>query len=87
MNNNPFLDNIQKKTGVNMGELLKLVGSIQGANFKDEATVRQIIQQVGKIANKPVRKEMEDQLVNTIINQSEQINFNTIAQMLDKKNK
>ncbi|RXI98203.1 sporulation protein [Anaerobacillus alkaliphilus] len=85
MSNNPLFDNIQKKTGVNMGEVLKLVNSIQNANFKDEATVRQIIKQVGQIANKPVNKETEDRLVNTIINNTEQVNFNTIAKMLDKK--
>ncbi|UTW69104.1 stage VI sporulation protein F [Anaerobacillus sp. HL2] len=37
-----------------------------------------------KIANKPVKKEMEDQIVNTVINNSEQVNMNTIAKMLDK---
>lgn len=83
--NQSFFQNIEKKTGVNMGELLKLVNSVQNANFKDEATVRELIRQVGKIANKPVRKETEDQLVNTIINQTEQVNLNTIAKMLDKK--
>lgn len=82
---NPFFENIEKKTGVNMGEVLKLANSIQNANLKDEATVRGLIQQVGKIANKPIKKETEDQLVNTIINNSEQVNFNTIAKMLDKK--
>ncbi|MFN7251055.1 MAG: stage VI sporulation protein F [Anaerobacillus sp.] len=82
---NPLFDNIEKKTGVNMSDVLKLVNSVQNANFKDEATVRQLIRQVGSIANKPVKKETEDQLVNTIINQSDQVNFNTIAKMLDKK--
>ncbi|MCT8140360.1 stage VI sporulation protein F [Anaerobacillus sp. CMMVII] len=85
--NNPFFENIEKKTGVNMGEVLKLVNSIQNSNLKDEATVRNLIRQVGKIANKPVKKETEDQLVNTIINQTEQVNFNTIAKMLDKNKK
>jgi ABC-type tungstate transport system permease subunit len=83
--NNPFFQNIEKKTGVNMGEVLKLANSIQNANLKDEATVRGIIKQVAKIANKSVKKETEDQLVNTIINQTDQVNFNTIAKMLDKK--
>lgn len=85
--NNSFFQNIEKKTGVNMGEVLKLANSVQNANFKDEATVRGLIQQVAKIANKPVKKETEDQLVNAIINKTEQVNVNTIAQMLDKNNK
>lgn len=81
---NPLFDNIEKKTGVNMGELLKVANSVANANLKDEATVRNLVQQVAKVANRPVKKEMEDQIVNTIINNSEQVNMNTIAKMLDK---
>jgi hypothetical protein len=84
---NPLFQNIEKKTGVKIGDVLKLASSIQNANFKDEATVREIIKEVAQLANKPVKKETEDQLVNTIINNSEQVNFNNIASMLDKNKK
>jgi len=80
-----LFQNIEKKTGVNIGNVFKLANSFQNSNFKDETTVRNLIQQVAKLANKPVNKETEDQLVNVIIKNPDQVNANTIAKMLDKK--
>lgn len=84
-NNNPLFQNVEKKTGVKMDELFKLANSIQSANLQDEATVRSLVQQVAKIANKSVSKETEDKIVDTLINNSNQVNFNTISDMLNNK--
>ena len=86
MNNN-FFKNLEKKTGVNMNEVLELANSLQNANFKDEATVRSVIKRVSKIANKPVNKEMEDKIVQSIINDGKQLDFGTISNMLNKGKK
>ena len=53
---NQFFKNVEKKTGVNMKDILDLANSLQNANFKDEKTVRHVIQRVSKIANKPCFK-------------------------------
>ena len=82
---NGFFKNIEKKTGVNMKEIFELANSLQNANFKDEKTVRHVIQRVSKIANKPVSREVEDQLVKTIIKDGKSLDFNTIAQMMNNK--
>ncbi|MEH7117378.1 stage VI sporulation protein F [Neobacillus vireti] len=82
---NGFFKNIEKKTGVNMKDIFDLANSLQNANFKDEKTVRGVIRRVSQIANKPVSKEMEDQIVKSIINDGKQLDFNTIAQMMNKK--
>ncbi len=82
---NGFFKNMEKKTGVNMKEIMELANSLQNANFKDEKTVRSVIQRVSKIANKPVPKEMEDQLVKSIIKDGKSLDFNTIANMMNKK--
>ncbi|MCC3355676.1 stage VI sporulation protein F [Bacillus sp. REN16] len=84
MDNN-FFNNIGKKTGVDMQEVFKLANSLQNANFKDEATVRNVIRKVSKIANKPVSKQMEDKIVNSIVNGKEKMDFNTISKMINKK--
>ncbi|MBW3114165.1 MULTISPECIES: stage VI sporulation protein F [Bacillaceae] len=86
MNNN-FFKNLEKKTGVNMNEVLELANSLQNANFKDEATVRSVIKRVSKIANKPVNKEMEDKIVQSIVNDGKQLDFSTISNMLNKGKK
>ncbi|MCA0983171.1 stage VI sporulation protein F [Halobacillus yeomjeoni] len=59
--------NLEKKTGVKMEEVMKLAQSLNGANFKDEKTVRNVIKKVSKLANKPVSKEKEEMLVKAII--------------------
>lgn len=83
---NGFFKNIEKKTGVNMKDIFELANSLQNANFKDEKTVRNVIRRVSQIANKPVSKEMEDNLVKSIINDGKQLDFNTIAKMMGNKN-
>ena len=82
---NGFFKNMEKKTGVNMKDIMDLANSLQNANFKDEKTVRSVIMKVSQIANKPVPKEMEDQLVNSIIKDGKSLDFNTIANMMNKK--
>lgn len=82
---NPFFKNVESKTGVNMNDIMQLANSLQNANFKDEKTVRQIIQKVARIANKPVSKEMEDKMVKTITKDGGSLDMNTISQMMNKQ--
>lgn len=82
---NGFFKNIEKKTGVNMKDIFDLANSLQNANFKDEKTVRNVIRRVSQIANKPVNKDMEDKIVQSIVNDGKQLDFNTIANMMNKK--
>lgn len=84
MDNN-FFKNIEKKTGVNMNEVFELANSLQNANFQDEKTVRQVIQRVSQIANKRVSRETEDKIVQSIIKDGKKLDFNSIANMLNKK--
>ncbi|MBB6285180.1 MULTISPECIES: stage VI sporulation protein F [Geobacillus] len=80
-----FFKNIEKKTGVNMKDIFELANSLQNANFNDEKTVRQVVKRVAQIANRKVPKELEDQIVKTIVQSGKQIDFNTIANMLNNK--
>ncbi|MCM3767492.1 stage VI sporulation protein F [Neobacillus niacini] len=82
---NGFFKNIEKKTGVNMQDIFDLANSLQHANFQDEKTVRGVIRKVSQLANKPVSKDLEDQIVNTIIKDGKRLDFNTISNMMNKK--
>jgi hypothetical protein len=84
MDNN-FFKNIEKKTGVNMKDIFDLANSLQNANFKDEKTVRNVIQRVSEIAKKPVSKDLEDQIVKSIINDGKSLDINTISKMINNK--
>ncbi len=82
---NGFFKNIEQKTGVNMKDVFDLANSLQNANFRDEKTVRSVIKRVSKLANKPVSRELEDQIVKTIIKDGSKLDFNTISNMMNKK--
>jgi hypothetical protein len=84
MDNN-FFKNIEKKTGVNMKDVFELANSLQNANFKDEKTVRGVIRRVSQLANKPVNKEMEDKIVESIVKDGKQLDFSQISKMINKK--
>ncbi|MDP4084413.1 MAG: stage VI sporulation protein F [Bacillota bacterium] len=84
---NSFFKNIEKKTGVNMKDIFDLANSLQNANFKDEKTVRSVIKRVSQIANKPVSKEVEDKIVQSIISDGNKLDFNTIAKMMNNPKK
>lgn len=77
--------NIEKKTGVNMNDVFKIADSVKNANLKDEKTVRNLVKQVAQAANKPVSKQKEDKIVEAIVNNSSNLDFSTIAKMLDNK--
>lgn len=68
-----------------MKDVFELANSLQNANFKDEKTVRNVIRRVSQIANKPVSKEMEEQIIKSIVNDGKQLDFNTISKMMNKK--
>lgn len=84
-NNRGMFDDIEKKTGVNMGEIMQLVQSLQKEDLKDEKTARRVIQQVGAIANKPVSKEKEDKLVQAIQQNNVPTDLSFISQILNNK--
>ncbi|MCU9593804.1 stage VI sporulation protein F [Caldibacillus thermolactis] len=80
-----FFKGLEKKTGVNMNDIFQLANSLQYANLQDEKTVREVVQQVARIAGRNVPKELEDKIVDTIIHDGKKLDFNTIANMMNKK--
>lgn len=84
-NDPSFMDQLQKKTSVRPDELMKLANSVSQANLQDEKTVRQLISQVSKLANTPVSKEKEDQIVQAIVKNNMPTDFASLAKMFNKK--
>ncbi|MDG5473661.1 stage VI sporulation protein F [Jeotgalibacillus sp. ET6] len=80
-----MFDRIEKKTGVKMDDILKLAKSLKDADFKDEKTVRSIISKVSSMAKKPVTKEKEDMLVQTILSGKVPKDLTQLGEMLKKK--
>lgn len=67
-----FKDNlfkrIENKTNVNKETIISLAEKIKKNNFKDENTIREVIQDLSNITGKQISKEKEDKIVSTIIN-------------------
>ncbi|WP_026691298.1 stage VI sporulation protein F [Alteribacter aurantiacus] len=83
---NKFFGGFEKKTGVGMGEVLKLAQSVQSANLKDEQVVRDLIQRIAKVAKRDVPKAKEDQLVQAIMSGNVPKDLGAIQKMMkDKK--
>ncbi|WP_246879849.1 stage VI sporulation protein F [Bacillus suaedae] len=80
-----MFNGIEKKTGVKFEDILKLTDSVKGVNFQDEQSVRQLIDKVAKLANKPVSPEMSNSIVDMLVNKKQKIDEKTISQLLNNK--
>ena len=63
-----FFDRIEKKTNVLKDTILKLADKLQQGNLKDEGTLREVIQELGKMTGKDINKDKEDKIINAVVN-------------------
>lgn len=78
-----IFDHLKKKANIDAEEVFQVANSVQNADFSDEKTVRQLIRQLSKVANKPVSKKKEDQMVEAVINQNMPLDMNTLGKFLN----
>ena len=67
MGKEDIFERIEKKTKVNKDTIIKLARELEKGNFKDENTLRNIINEISTITGKEVSKEKEDKIVNMVI--------------------
>ncbi|MEK4228511.1 stage VI sporulation protein F [Solibacillus sp. FSL H8-0538] len=79
---NSFFKKVERKTGVEFNEIMALANAIQYANFKDEKQVRKIVRRVSKLANKPITKQLEDQIVQSILQDGSSLDLNKIEKLM-----
>ena len=63
-----FFNKIEKKTNVGKDKILELATKLQQNDLKNEATLREIIQELGEMTGKEVSKEKEDKIVSAVVN-------------------
>lgn len=63
-----FFDKVEKKTNVGKDTILGLAEKLQKSDMKNENTLREIIQELGKMTGKDVSKEKQDKIINAVIN-------------------
>lgn len=62
-----FFKKIEKKTNVNKDTILSLANKLQQGNMKDEATLKEVIQDISRITGREVSKEKEQKIINTVL--------------------
>lgn len=62
-----FFKKIEKKTNVNKETILSLANKLQQGNMKDEATLKEVIQDISKITGREVSKEKEQKIIDTVL--------------------
>lgn len=63
-----FFNKIEKKTKVGKDTILSLANKLQQANLKDEGTLREVIQELGKMTGKDITKDKEDKIISAVVN-------------------
>ncbi len=63
-----LFDKIQQNANINPEEVFKVAESVKNADFSDERTVRNLVRHLAKMANKPLSKEKENRIVQSIVN-------------------
>lgn len=63
-----FFNKIEKKTNVGKDTILSLAKKLQNSNLKDEATLREVIRELGKMTGREVSKEKEEKIINAVVN-------------------
>lgn len=77
-----FFKRVEKKTGVDFDEIMTLANALSHADFSDERQVRKIVKKVSRLANKPITKELEDKIVNSILQDGQSLDFSKIERMM-----
>ena len=63
-----LFNKIEKKTNINKETILNLAKKLQNNNMKDEASLREVIQDISNLTGKEVSKEKEDKIIQAIMN-------------------
>ncbi|MGE7672242.1 stage VI sporulation protein F [Lysinibacillus sp. NPDC094403] len=80
--NRGFFNSIEQKTGVSMDEIFALANEIQHADFTNEKQVRKIVRRVSKMSKRQITQELEDQLVQSIIQDGSSLDLDKITKMM-----
>lgn len=63
-----FFSKVEKKTKVGKDTILNLAAKLQKSDMKNENTLREIIQELGKMTGKEVPKDKENKIVEAVVN-------------------
>ncbi|ATP39141.1 sporulation protein [Solibacillus sp. R5-41] len=77
-----FFKKVENKTGMGIDEIMNLANALTHANFSDEKQVRKIVKKVSQIANKPITKDLEEKIVQSILKDGHSLDFSKIEKLM-----
>lgn len=63
-----FFNKVEKKTKVGKETILNLAAKLQQSDLKNEATLREVIRELGKMTGREVSKEKEEKIISAVVN-------------------
>nr|WP_245301536.1 stage VI sporulation protein F [Virgibacillus natechei] len=79
-----MFDKIQQNANINPNDVYKVADSVKNADFSDEKTVRRLVRQLSKLADKPLSKGKEDKIVESIIKNNMPMDTESLNQLFNK---
>ncbi|WP_026570116.1 MULTISPECIES: stage VI sporulation protein F [Sediminibacillus] len=79
-----MFDQIQKNSNIKPDQIFKVAESVKNADFSDEKTVRRLVKQLAKMADKPISKEKEDKIVKSITGNKMPADMNSLGKLFKK---
>lgn len=62
-----FFSKVEKKTKVSKDTIISLATKLQQGSLNDESSLREVIATLSNLTGKPVSKEKEDKIIETIL--------------------
>jgi len=78
-----IFNQIERNTNISMDEIYNIAHSIQYKDLSDEATVRDLVQQLSRLANRPISQQKEDEIVHSIINNRIPSSIESLQRLFD----
>jgi len=63
-----FFNKVEKKTNVGKDTILKLAEKLQKNDLKNEATLREVIQELSKLTGREVSEEKQNKIIEAVKN-------------------
>ncbi|MFC2948302.1 stage VI sporulation protein F [Virgibacillus sediminis] len=79
-----LFDKLQQNANITPDEVYKVADSVKNADFSDERTVRGLVRQLARMANKPISREKEDKIVESITKNKMPADINSLNQLFKK---
>lgn len=79
-----LFNNIEKKSNIKQDDIYKVADSVKHANFSDEKTVRNLVRQLARMANKPISKDKEDKIVQSITKSKMPLDMQSLNKLFKK---